>query len=447
MSETLRFGADGTLYCNTVKYNYKQCRNIVMDNTGDQLSGMWTVTDGASVVGGVGYKSYRGWHFSASYSMLNQSAPTPIAGHKYYGATMWKTSGSSFSASDARFEWFVGDISNGTMVFANKTVATNGSWVKLSSVQSLSTVPSGSWVIRNFVVSPSTESWVSRMIIIDLTDTFGSGNEPDATWCDNNILEWDKFVNFNSLSPQVTNSNIGSYFGSNNFEGFWGQGYGQWDTNWAPRDYFFSVQTNASASESTASSSSSPALTNTTLYYAFFESAFADQSKYVSGLSNDFYFPIAEPRLGQVSMVKGWDYNGGGGMMNWKRVSFFNNRNSFSNGSYQFRVDYNNNYNSINFWFTNLWLGDVSGTIAQYNSYNGTSLTTNDINKEWCDRYIGGRGDSIIHIKDPNNTTIKFNTDYDIVCNDIKIEPNISKIYFDSTGTIHCKKLVRVQEY
>ena len=91
---------------------------------------------------------------------------------------------------------------------------------------------------------------------------------------------------------------------------------------------------------------------------------------------------------------------------------------------------------------------NVATNITQYNNYNGTSITINDVNKEWCDRWIDGRSSPIIHIKDPANTSIKFNTAYDIVCNDIEIRPELNKIVFDGvTGTIKCKKLVRAQVY
>lgn len=147
-------------------------------------------------------------------------------------------------------------------------------------------------------------------------------------------------------------------------------------------------------------------------------------------------------------MVKGVEFNGGGGMANWKRVSFLSARTSFTNGSYPFRIDYNNNYNSINFWFTNLWLGIINDTMLQYGNDNGVSLGFDVINKEWCDRWIAGRSQPIIHIKDPNNTQIKFNTSYDVVCNDIEIRPEINNIILDgTTGTIKCKRLIREQEY
>ena len=85
-------------------------------------------------------------------------------------------------------------------------------------------------------------------------------------------------------------------------------------------------------------------------------------------------------------------------------------------------------------------------SVNQYNTSNGTSITINDVNKEWCDRWIDGRSSPVIHIKDPVNTSIKFNTSYDIICNDIEIRPELNKIIFDGvTGTIKCKKLVGVQ--
>ena len=54
---------------------------------------------------------------------------------------------------------------------------------------------------------------------------------------------------------------------------------------------------------------------------------------------------------------------------------------------------------------------------------------------------------SFIHIKNHLNKTIKFNTDYDIVCNDIEIRPEQNKIYFKPDGTIVCKNLIKTQEY
>ena len=110
----------------------------------------------------------------------------PVANHKYYGAIVWRTL-AGFTVSDNRFEWWCGDGANQKMVFAGKG-NTNGNAIKLSSIQSLSTVADGTWRIRNFTVNGSTKAWTSDPILVDLTEIFGAGNEPNVEWCDKNII-------------------------------------------------------------------------------------------------------------------------------------------------------------------------------------------------------------------------------------------------------------------
>ena len=150
---SITFGHDGTLYCNTVKYNWKQARNLIADGCYANVSGIFSFMNGANTVSDQGYKAYRSFHFPAKSSQIEQAMPEPIDGHKYYGACRWKTAGSSFSVGDARFEWWLNDTADGRLVFADKTMATNGQWVLLSSIQSLSSVASGSWKFRNFVIN------------------------------------------------------------------------------------------------------------------------------------------------------------------------------------------------------------------------------------------------------------------------------------------------------
>lgn len=158
--------------------------------------------------------------------------------------------------------------------------------------------------------------------------------------------------------------------------------------------------------------------------------------------------PEAEPPLGEVLIVSNKDFNGGGGMREWKRASFFNNRNTFSNGNYKLRIDYNNNKRINELRLTAINLQKVSSNVSQYNSYNNTNISETDVNKEWCDRWIDGRSSPIIHIKDPNNVKIACSKFGDIICNDIEIRPELNEVKFDySTGTIYCKKLVKTQTY
>lgn len=110
----------------------------------------------------------------------------PVANHKYYGFLMWKSM-SGFTVSDCRFEWYLADAANSNMVFASKNYDTGGTWVRLSSIQSLASPVSGTWKLRNFLVSSTQAAYCTYPRIIDLTATFGEGNEPSVEWCDANI--------------------------------------------------------------------------------------------------------------------------------------------------------------------------------------------------------------------------------------------------------------------
>ena len=62
-------------------------------------------------------------------------------------------------------------------------------WTKMSSINqlTLSTYLNESWVIRNFQRMTNDVSYTDALMIVDLTETFGSGNEPSIEWCDENI--------------------------------------------------------------------------------------------------------------------------------------------------------------------------------------------------------------------------------------------------------------------
>ena len=44
-----------------------------------------------------------------------------------------------------------------------------------------------SYVVRNFVVNAQNPAYTDGLMIIDLTEAFGAGNEPSQAWCDANI--------------------------------------------------------------------------------------------------------------------------------------------------------------------------------------------------------------------------------------------------------------------
>ena len=443
---SITFGHDGTLYCNTVKYNWKQARNLIADGCYANASGAFKFVGAASIVTDQGYKTYRSFYFPARSSQIEQDLPTPIAGHKCYGACRWKTAGSSFSVGDARFEWWCNDTASGKLVFADKTMSTNGRWVLLSSIQSLSSVASGSWKFRNFVINPSTESWCTRMMIIDLTDTFGAGNEPTKEWCDANIREHETYVNFGSMLVNITTSTTmgTTYLTSEGSYTF--QNYLSWDANNRPREYTILFTNNAGKPEGYLASYSKvgTALDPAETYYASMETCYTGHQEL---LQYQCYWPIAEPSMGTVPLVEESLYNGGGSMKGWKRVSFFANRASFSAGKYTMRWDFDNVGRASTTLSTGHQICKVSSNVTQYNEYNGTSITVSDVNKEWCDRWIDNRGFSYVHIKDPHNTEIRITPDSEIICNDIEIRPEVNTITFRPDGTIVCKKLVKSLAY
>lgn len=433
----VKFGSDGTLYCNTVKRKWKQARNLIADGCG-LGSGYYTDMTGISLVGSVDESgSYSKFQFGTGFCMMSQPMTTPIAGHKYYGACLWKTP-AGWSGGDTRFEWFIGDSDTKKITFFSKG-NTGGVWQKLSGIGSMASVDSGSYILRNFATGSTGICQCTKMMIVDLTDTFGAGNEPSKDWCDNNIREWRTFVDYGTLLPTTTTSSTKLSAGGLTLHQ---HNYGSLDNVAWPRDFMYNIVT-GTASECYLYS---PALTlddPSTFYYGYYEASL--QSASIP--SYDLYFPIAEPLLGSVPQVAESSYNGGGSMRNWKRISFGGKRTSFSAGSYQARFDFNNVGNQANIYTFGHAIVKAWDNIHAYNTKHGTSVTTNDINKEWCDCWIDNKGHPIIHIGDPTFKTPMFNTSYDVICNDIEIRPEVNKVTLLPNGKIICKKLVKTQTY
>lgn len=126
--------------------------------------------------------------FKAGDLALTQATmETPVYGHKYYGRCYQKAP-AGHTWNDARFEYYAEDVAGtGLMVFGTME-PTNDEWKILSSIQELTGEPTGStWNLRSFVSGGNTDSYRKEIIIIDLTATYGTGNEPSKEWCDKNI--------------------------------------------------------------------------------------------------------------------------------------------------------------------------------------------------------------------------------------------------------------------
>ena len=394
----IKFGTDGTIYCNTVRYNYKQARNMIADGCYGNISGTQVWANVVASTNPAGYKSHRSFKIATDGTPTQQILPKLIANHKYYFSVRVFGNGQSLNSAI--------QIMNGSgtaLASISQWGANYNAWV-LQSIIFTTTYDASSGSVSMYGYTNNT--YVSRLILIDLTDTFGSGKEPSKEWCDNNIREQETICNKGNVSNNVTYSNIATrYTGSNLIKVDYN--YLLLDSNWEPRDYMYYFQGSESYTEGYLNSASAFKLNNTNTYYAYVEQY--TSQVYGVAQSNDFYFPVAEPNMGQIPLVDETKFNGGGGMRDWKRVSAFAKRTSFTNGSYNSRFDFNNMKQTNIQRITAFNIINVATNITQYNNYNSTSITINDVNKEWCDRWIDGRSSPIIHIKNPANTSIKFN--------------------------------------
>lgn len=138
----------------------------------------WTLS-GVSYDGGV-------FTFEPGVTAMSQvSMSAPIPGHKYYGRAMQKAP-AGFTYADHRFEWYTGDTPTGLMCFA-RMVDTGGQWVMGSDILTQGAPDDGNWAIRNFIVNGSAVCYRKELLIVDMTEAFGEGNEPNKAWCDENI--------------------------------------------------------------------------------------------------------------------------------------------------------------------------------------------------------------------------------------------------------------------
>lgn len=163
--------------------------NLVWNGSYENGSSGWN--NATNIVSG-GYTGSKSLKFNAGSSVdTHQTFDTAKLklNHKYYGALMFKSS-SNFSKGDSRFELWAGDNMDGgdRLIFGRKNLKTT-TWQRISSIQTITTDAylNKNWFIRNLLHNPNSDSYTDDLIIVDLTETFGAGNEPTKEWCDANI--------------------------------------------------------------------------------------------------------------------------------------------------------------------------------------------------------------------------------------------------------------------
>ena len=122
-------------------------------------------------------------------------AGSPISNHKYYAFSYYKSS-KDYHAVDKRFEWFLdGAYEHCTMIFGYKEQATED-WLRISNIQSVKTECDNmkGWHIRNFIRQSNHDVTIDSLVLIDLTNDFGEGNEPTLEWLNNHISYFDDTI-------------------------------------------------------------------------------------------------------------------------------------------------------------------------------------------------------------------------------------------------------------
>ena len=124
-------------------------------------------------------------------TIINRSSQvtTPIKGHKYYGRSYIKSQG-DIQPADCRFEVYAGDGAGLNFVFAWNQ-GNFPDWTMRSAIVDVDAVNGSSYIVRNFVVNAVNPCWTDGLMVVDLTSAFGSGEEPDQAWCDENIPYFD----------------------------------------------------------------------------------------------------------------------------------------------------------------------------------------------------------------------------------------------------------------
>lgn len=394
--------------------------NLIYNGNFSKGTDGWNVSGPGGIVNG--YQSMEPGGTSIITTNSSHLLPQPIVGHKYYWRRKYQRPDGPVSADDARFEWYSGDGEGKNFVFANNTTASSAStswYIQDGIIAPTTVVNSSRWIIRCFTVNASNKFYSGEMLLVDLTEAFGAGNEPDKNWCLSNICRYDDgtyTTHFNSsnitgtkrtpiqiistgeirgykliedesytipaqISASLTNANYPALATKEFRECIVLKNlvpYGDMSTGWnigtnivydTSRKKYGSQSLKltglSSAYENVVATKDYIPLIPSHIYYGRMEGY--QNSK--SGSGTQIYWPIAEPAMGSVPLKSAGS---------WQIYSFRTDRSSFSAGNYQFRLDYDNNQQAGEIWFDGAMLIDLTAGFGA-----GSEPT-----QEWCDANI-----------------------------------------------------------
>lgn len=158
-------------------------KNLVSDGS-FETTGTWSTWTTSAITTVRALFGWRSLKLSGD-QLASVSVETPVVGHKYYGREYIKTVGET-TVSDGRFEVHGGDGVGLNWVYGWNR-GNYPEWTLQSAVHQVDVVNASSYVMRTFKVGGSGVSYIDGVMLIDLTATFGAGQEPDKSWCDENI--------------------------------------------------------------------------------------------------------------------------------------------------------------------------------------------------------------------------------------------------------------------
>jgi hypothetical protein len=453
----IKFKSNGILECNSIQRNWGVTPNLIRYGCGcgkffDGNPASWADSDFNDFSGyntGSIYTTKCGFHWARITGMVGQPLVQIEQNHIYYFSTWYKTSGpTAFVIRNGGTDrWGLSLITDDTWRFSSRTFKAD------------TTIAHGNW--RSYSSGANWVVWVgsgtccfTRTILFDITamfgstiaDTFYTGNDTSGfwkTWCDNYLRENRTFVTANVegthyLKPSGTG-------GGTNSKADYNKSSGEFDTSWDSEWY---IAYNTGTGSEALLYFDKLNLVQNQYYYA--QTYFMPNTNYAyQGKSYEWYWPEAEPNMGnQPLLVTQSKY---GNAKDWRITSDYAIRSNWSSGNYSPRFDVNNNGTDLRV-YTHAFGGihpmgtaSSNGWFYYYNTSRSSSVgpTSTGVNRYFFDCWADGYSQPFIHCPSPlaEDRKIKFNSTYDIICNDILIEPEINKVYFDEIGRVHCKGL------
>lgn len=252
-------------------------------------------------------------------------------------------------------------------IFGGQATGNAGAWKKCSNVTTRTSFSAGEYPVRLDFNNGGTAGkiWFDGLMLIDLTEAFGAGNEPGNAWCQANIpyftgtmeLGW-KFTN---LAPAINGTTGFTTWAAG---GTFSAEASTTHTKYATQSLKMSI--GSDCAEIGLNSANAYPLDSSHVYYARVEA----YQEVASG-TMEIYFPIAEPHMFNTPAKEAGK---------WNVYSSVCGRSTFTTGTHKFRLDFNRDLDGKGgeVWYDGLMLIDLTAACG----------AGNEPSKEWCDANI-----------------------------------------------------------